>query len=122
MKLMAGLQRRGYEPGPYESFARVPKGYEPDHPRAELLKYKGLICGIPAIPVRSLAPAEAGALAARPREGDSAAGDLAAPESGIAALDRARGGDGPPHPDPLLHADMEERENELQACAEVSRC
>jgi uncharacterized protein (TIGR02453 family) len=50
MKIMAGLQRRGYEPGPYESFARVPKGYEPDHPRAELLKYKGLICGIPAIP------------------------------------------------------------------------
>jgi uncharacterized protein (TIGR02453 family) len=50
LRIMASLRRKGYEPGPYESYARVPKGVAPDHPRAELLKYKGLICGFPAIP------------------------------------------------------------------------
>src|SRR5262245_50914302 len=50
LQLLARLRRKGYEPGPYEEFARVPKGFAPDHPRAELLKYKGLICGLPAIP------------------------------------------------------------------------
>ena len=28
----------------------MPKGFAPDHPRAELLKCKGLICSFPAIP------------------------------------------------------------------------
>jgi uncharacterized protein (TIGR02453 family) len=50
LQIMARLRRKGYEPSAYESFARVPKGFAPDHPRAELLKYKGLICGFPAIP------------------------------------------------------------------------
>ena len=48
--IMARLRRRGYEPRVYESTARVPKGFAPDHPRAELLKYKGLICSFPEIP------------------------------------------------------------------------
>ena len=50
LKILAGLRRKGYDAGPYEEYARVPKGFAPDHPRAELLKYKGLICGFPAIP------------------------------------------------------------------------
>jgi uncharacterized protein (TIGR02453 family) len=50
LRIMASLRRKGYEPGGYESFARVPKGFAPDHPRAELLKYKGLICRFPALP------------------------------------------------------------------------
>ena len=50
LQILARLRRKGYEAGPYEEFARVPKGFAPDHPRAELLKYKGLICGFPAIP------------------------------------------------------------------------
>ena len=50
LRIMATLRRKGYEPGGYESYARVPKGFAPDHPRAELLKYKGLICRFPVIP------------------------------------------------------------------------
>ena len=50
LKILAGLRRKGYDAGPYEEYARVPKGFAPDHPRAELLKYKGLICAFPAIP------------------------------------------------------------------------
>jgi len=50
LQLLARLRRKGYDPGPYEEFARVPKGFAPDHPRAELLKYKGLICSFPPIP------------------------------------------------------------------------
>jgi uncharacterized protein (TIGR02453 family) len=50
LRIIAGLRRKGYDAGGYESYARVPKGFAPDHPRAELLKYRGLICGFPAIP------------------------------------------------------------------------
>jgi uncharacterized protein (TIGR02453 family) len=50
LRILARLRRRGYQAGGYESYARVPKGFAPDHPRAELLKYKGLICRFPAIP------------------------------------------------------------------------
>jgi uncharacterized protein (TIGR02453 family) len=48
--ILAGLRRKGYQAGGYEHYARVPKGFAPEHPRAELLKYKGLICEFPAIP------------------------------------------------------------------------
>jgi uncharacterized protein (TIGR02453 family) len=50
LQIIASLRRKGYDAGPYEQYARVPRGFAPDHPRAELLKYKGLICGFPAIP------------------------------------------------------------------------
>jgi uncharacterized protein (TIGR02453 family) len=50
LRIIAGLRRKGYEPGGYEHYVRVPKGFAPDHPRAELLKYKGLICRFPVIP------------------------------------------------------------------------
>src|SRR5262245_43807871 len=50
LQILAGLRRKGYEAGGYEQYARVPKGFAPDHPRAELLKYKGLICSFPSIP------------------------------------------------------------------------
>jgi uncharacterized protein (DUF2461 family) len=50
LQLLARLRRQGYDAGPYEEFARVPKGFAPDHPRAELLRYKGLICGFPPVP------------------------------------------------------------------------
>jgi uncharacterized protein (TIGR02453 family) len=48
--IIAGLRRKGYRPEGYEDYARVPKGFAPDHPRAELLKHRGLICSFPAIP------------------------------------------------------------------------
>ena len=50
LRVIAGLRRKGYEAGGYEHYARVPKGFAPDHPRAELLKFRGLICRFPAIP------------------------------------------------------------------------
>jgi uncharacterized protein (TIGR02453 family) len=50
LRIMATLRRKGYDPGGYETYARVPKGFPPDHPRAELLKCRGLICRFPAIP------------------------------------------------------------------------
>lgn len=54
LNIIARLRRRGYQPGGYEHYARVPKGFAPDHPRAELLKYKGLICRFPALPASLL--------------------------------------------------------------------
>jgi len=50
LRIMGRLRRKGYDPGGYETYARVPKGFAPDHPRAELLKCRGLICRFPAIP------------------------------------------------------------------------
>jgi len=50
LRIIAGLRRKGYRAGGYETYARVPKGFAPDHPRAELLKFKGLICRFPAMP------------------------------------------------------------------------
>ena len=54
LQILGRLRRKGYEPGGYEHYARVPKGFAADHPRAELLKYKGLICRFPAMPARLL--------------------------------------------------------------------
>ena len=64
LRILARLRRKGYEAGRYEEFARVPKGFAPDHPRAELLKYKGLICELPRLARRPPAQAGADALAA----------------------------------------------------------
>jgi len=50
LRIVTGLRRKGYRAGGYETSARVPKGFAPDHPRAELLKFKGLICTFPAMP------------------------------------------------------------------------
>ncbi len=58
LRIISGLRRKGYAPGGYEQYVRVPKGFAPDHPRAELLKYKGLICRFPAIPAGLLHRAE----------------------------------------------------------------
>jgi uncharacterized protein (TIGR02453 family) len=49
-KLIAGLKQAKYKVHSYETFARVPKPYDAEHPRAELLKMKGLVVGFPAIP------------------------------------------------------------------------
>jgi uncharacterized protein (TIGR02453 family) len=50
LQIIVRLRRKGYEPRGYEMYTRVPKGFAPDHPRAELLKCKGLICTFPAMP------------------------------------------------------------------------
>lgn len=43
--ILAKLERSGCEIGD-KTLARVPRGFDPDHPRAELLKYTGLHAGM----------------------------------------------------------------------------
>lgn len=64
-KIVAALQKKGFAARSHESFKRVPKGFDPDHPRAEMLKRKGLFVRFPPVPKGALAtPALAKWLAA----------------------------------------------------------
>jgi uncharacterized protein (TIGR02453 family) len=49
-KLVQKLRAAGYEVGGHDDYKRVPKPYAEDHPRAELLKLKGLTGGFPEMP------------------------------------------------------------------------
>lgn len=46
-KLLAALTRAGFTIESYEQTQRVPRGFDPEHPRAELLRRKGLFVGFP---------------------------------------------------------------------------
>ena len=48
--IVAKLRKRGYNVGGHDDYKKVPKGFAPDHPRAEFLKMRGLTAGPPAIP------------------------------------------------------------------------
>jgi uncharacterized protein (TIGR02453 family) len=48
--LIARLRKAGYSVGGHDDYVRVPRGFAPDHPRAELLKMRGLTCAFPEIP------------------------------------------------------------------------
>ena len=52
--MLAGLGRRGFTVDSHETLKKVPRGMDPDHPRAELLKRKGLIVSFPPLPRRLL--------------------------------------------------------------------
>lgn len=52
--LLRGLRRAGYGTGAHETLARVPRGVAPEHPRAELLRQKGLIVTFPPLPASLL--------------------------------------------------------------------
>lgn len=52
-KLLATLGRAGFTADSYEQTQRVPRGFAPDHPRADLLRRKGLIAMFPT-PERAL--------------------------------------------------------------------
>jgi uncharacterized protein (TIGR02453 family) len=54
-KLIARLSKKGFAPDSHERLKRVPKGFDPDHPRADLLKRKGLVVGFPAVPAGLIA-------------------------------------------------------------------
>jgi len=41
-KLVTRLRKAGYEVGGHDAYKKVPRPYAPDHPHAELLKWKGL--------------------------------------------------------------------------------
>jgi uncharacterized protein (TIGR02453 family) len=49
-KILATLDKKGFEAGSHDTLKRVPKGYERDHPRAEMLKRKGLVVSFPDLP------------------------------------------------------------------------
>jgi len=40
--LITKLRKAGYQVGGHDDYKKVPKGFAPDHPRAELLKQRGL--------------------------------------------------------------------------------
>jgi len=52
--MLRGLVRAGYGTGARETLARVPRGVDAAHPRAELLRQKGLIVTFPTLPPRLL--------------------------------------------------------------------
>lgn len=49
-KLVAKVRAAGYEAGGHDDYRKVPRGFDPEHPRAELLKMKGLTAGPGPIP------------------------------------------------------------------------
>jgi uncharacterized protein (TIGR02453 family) len=49
-KRVDALIKDGFSLESFEALKRVPPGFPPDHPRAELLKHKGLGLGFPTIP------------------------------------------------------------------------
>lgn len=50
VKILASLGKKGFQVSSHDMLARVPKGFDPEHPRAEHLRRKGLHVTFPAIP------------------------------------------------------------------------
>jgi uncharacterized protein (TIGR02453 family) len=48
--IVTKLRKARYDVGGHEDYKKVPKGFAPDHPRAEFLKMRGLTAGFPDIP------------------------------------------------------------------------
>ena len=48
------LARAGYTVSSHDTLQRVPRGFDPEHPRADLLKRKGLIVVFPTLPRKLL--------------------------------------------------------------------
>ena len=49
-RILAALRERDFSIDAHESLVRVPKGFDPEHPRAELARHKGLAVGFDGIP------------------------------------------------------------------------
>ncbi len=49
-KLVTKLEKLGYERGSMGALKRVPKGFDPEHPRGDLLKLEGLVMMFPPVP------------------------------------------------------------------------
>ena len=58
-RALAGLRRKGFEVNAHESLKRVPRGYDPEHPRADLLRMKGVYAGRSFAPSAWKAPGKA---------------------------------------------------------------
>ncbi len=50
VRILRGLTRAGFAVGSHDVLQRVPRGFDPGHPRADLLRRKGLIVTFPAPP------------------------------------------------------------------------
>lgn len=50
VKLLASLEKKGFVVKSYDAYKRVPKGFDPEHPRAPHLKRKGLTVTFPELP------------------------------------------------------------------------
>jgi uncharacterized protein (TIGR02453 family) len=48
--LVKKLRAKSYEVGGHDDYKKVPKPFDPEHPRAEFLKMKGLTAGPPPMP------------------------------------------------------------------------
>ncbi len=55
VQLLARLAKKGYASDSHDALKRVPKGFDADHPRADLLKRKGLTVSFPKLPKGLLA-------------------------------------------------------------------
>jgi uncharacterized protein (TIGR02453 family) len=67
-RLLAPLRKKGFAVSAAESLKRPPRGVEPDHPRADLLRLKGLVVAPGDVPARLLTrPDLAGWLTAQAR-------------------------------------------------------
>jgi uncharacterized protein (TIGR02453 family) len=55
VKLLGSLEKKGFTVRSYDSYKRIPKGFDEEHPRAEHLKRKGLTVGFPELPKGILA-------------------------------------------------------------------
>jgi uncharacterized protein (TIGR02453 family) len=55
LKILAKLKKKGFSIESHGELKRVPKGFDPAHPRADLLKYKGLIASFPKFPAGIIA-------------------------------------------------------------------
>jgi uncharacterized protein (TIGR02453 family) len=49
-RILAALDKKGFGADSHDRLKRVPKGFDPEHPRAELLKRKGLTVSFPPVP------------------------------------------------------------------------
>lgn len=54
LAIIAKLRKAGYDPHSYEPYQRVPTGFAADHPRAELLKMRGLTVAFGEIPAGAI--------------------------------------------------------------------
>ena len=53
-KIVAKLLKEGFELGAMDTLKKPPRGVDPDHPRIELLRMKGLMVRFPALPASLL--------------------------------------------------------------------
>lgn len=53
-RIVAKLEKAGFAIGSHDVLKKVPRGFDPEHPRAELAKRKGLVVELPPLPVELL--------------------------------------------------------------------